>query len=293
MARFSKSLKSKILSSSQSHQKELMCCSFSILMNSIDLDSLSKRFNLIINVFLTQNQTILFQQSYEELINTIRDRPLIQDFVRRVISKPNKSIESDQENSSSSESENEIEEEQIDESIKIKSSIKSSSPFTKHFNDIFDNILNNINHHNTKQKDKTNANNYYNESFCYHLLENFMPYCFIWSSLVLNGTDIYSTRWTNGCIEKFIHSRKRVDGTRLNQPPAEYTNYVYPLTIGACKEYSSKKTKKVKRKIQNENEQTPAEALDGFKATSSQRDPLIMVLWIFLSLLENSEKNSI
>jgi hypothetical protein len=26
------------------------------------------------------------------------------------------------------------------------------------------------------------------------------------------------------CIEKFIHSRKRVDGTRLNQPPAEYTN---------------------------------------------------------------------
>ena len=38
-----------------------------------------------------------------------------------------------------------------------------------------------------------------------------------------------------------------------------------------------KKTKKVKRKIQNENEQTPAEmeALDGFKATSSQREPLV------------------
>jgi hypothetical protein len=36
-----------------------------------------------------------------------------------------------------------------------------------------------------------------------------------------------------------------------------------------------KKTKKVKRKIQNENEQTPAKALDGFKATSSQREPLV------------------
>ena len=64
----------------------------------------------------------------------------------------------------------------------------------------------------------------------------------------MNGTDIYSTRWTNGCIEKFIHSRKRVDGTRLNQQPAEYNSYVNPLKISACKEYSSKKNKKSKKK---------------------------------------------
>jgi len=80
----------------------------------------------------------------------------------------------------------------------------------------------------------------------------------------------------NGCIERFIGTRKKVNSSRLNQQPAEFTNYVYPLTHGACKLYTSKKSKKRKPPKDNENEQAPGEAVDKFKPTTSTREPLVI-----------------
>jgi hypothetical protein len=110
------------------------------------------------------------------------------------------------------------------------------------------------------------TNQFYAPGYVEFLIERYMPYCFIWSSLVLKGFDPHVTRWTNGAIESFIGTRKRKEKSLMNLMPAQYANYTYPLAIGNVddfdgifKKVTEKKdiiTKKPKKTIKKQKKTT-------------------------------------
>jgi hypothetical protein len=93
----------------------------------------------------------------------------------------------------------EMEEEMGDEEIKVleaeeesANTIKGRSPFTKIFFDIYSAIKD-------SSESPAEVNPNYNPKIIIFLLENYMPYCFIWASLSMK--DYGLSRLTNGIIE--------------------------------------------------------------------------------------------
>lgn len=79
-----------------------------------------------------------------------------------------------------------------------------------------------------------------------------MPYCFIWSGLVLRGSG--NSRWTNGYIESFFKTKKAAGKHRS---PAEYVRDTYSFTQGLVVQYRDKyplEFKKKKRQVEKELE---------------------------------------
>ena len=70
--RFCKSVK-KIVSADQ---YELCCFPFSLLLNCLDLESMTNIVKLIRRVFLAKKQTLIFKDSLAQLLKLIKDRPL-------------------------------------------------------------------------------------------------------------------------------------------------------------------------------------------------------------------------
>ena len=91
-----------------------------------------------------------------------------------------------------------------------------------------------------------------NELYCpeyiLHTINNFLAMCFFWASLGLNGTIVYSSRWTNGCIEKAFATKKRINSAFRNQLPSAYANYHLPITKGEVVEFHNKQSKAVSNK---------------------------------------------
>lgn len=133
--------------------------------------------------------------------------------------------------------------------------IKDSTPFNKHFKSVYDKVLKQLDRSN--QNDTSlNENIYYCERFVNHLLDQFMPYCFIWASFVLNGSELEQTRWTNGCIEKYFATKKNIQKSFLNMLPSEYVNYNYNIRLGECLEFKKsldKTTNQRRRHIPSNN----------------------------------------
>ena len=108
----------------------------------------------------------------------------------------------------SEESEEESDEFQGQRFMEKNDSIKKNSPFTKHFEEIHERVRSIISE--TESFD-CEANDYCNPQFVVLLLENFLPYSFIWAGYVfkcLNNADV--TRMSNGCIEVLFGYRKKV-----------------------------------------------------------------------------------
>ncbi len=78
-------------------------------------------------------------------------------------------------------------------------SIKCGSLFTKFFNDILVTVNRSIDDNRVKNSSLIDENSYYIPVFIDFLMERFMPYCFIWSSLILQDMNPI-TRWTNGTV---------------------------------------------------------------------------------------------
>ena len=66
-------------------QKDLCCYSFSLLLNSLDLESMTNIFRIILVVFLSEYQTEVYTENYNKLVQLINDRPLIVDDVKDIL----------------------------------------------------------------------------------------------------------------------------------------------------------------------------------------------------------------
>ena len=106
------------------------------------------------------------------------------------------------------------------------STIKSGSPFTKHFLDIQTIVLNalfSIFADNTLR----------NAAFFSFLHEEFLPYIGLWASFTLRDMPFaeHTTHITNGTVERWFGSRKRLIGHHPKSPN-EYIELTYQMTLG-------------------------------------------------------------
>ena len=108
---------------------------------------------------------------------------------------------------------------------KTKFSIRDESKFTEHFMKIFDKVRSKSLQNNDKDS-SLSINSYKFDAFIEDiLLKRFLPYCFLWASLVLRDPYYIMDRWTNGYVEGYIKKRKEEvipKGRSTGISPAEY-----------------------------------------------------------------------
>lgn len=97
------------------------------------------------------------------------------------------------------------------------------------------------------------------------LLERYMPYCFIWSGIVMRGTDV--TRWTNGMIEKYISTRKSI----LDLWPACYSRRSMRLSDANIIEYEAEHDEKKKKLLKIK----PSKATKPIKSAVDTRETAV------------------
>ena len=101
----------------------------------------------------------------------------------------------------------------------ILNTLKNKSPFTKHFVQIQEEASESISFETSAEKE--------NQFFCVevisHLLNKYMPYCFLWASFTLKDLPENNlTRFTNGTLEKKFGTRKSRSKNHLKLNPAQY-----------------------------------------------------------------------
>jgi len=208
-------------------------------------------FRIIIDVFTSKKTSNQYLKAIESLQNMISQRPKIRAEVEEVLRNTQflkeYNDEDNDEEKEIEESYDQTAEQNIDtfldpfEFEKIhKFTIRDESPFTSHFNNIYDT-------HQFVNETNENDNPYYFEQFVVDILLNrFLPYCFIWSSLTLRDPHYIMDRWTNGTVEKFIGTRKK-SGTKLE--PAEYIINSQKSAIANYKSYINIQEKNIEKKI--------------------------------------------
>ena len=148
-----------------------LCFTFSLMLNCDNLNHLTTIFSNICIIFKSKTKSQQFENSYSSILNLIEDRDV--------------QMEDD-------DFENEKYELKSYAKIKSVESIKEHSKFGKHFRQVESNL---------KLEDKGSEDNeFFHPKYIKFLQDYFMPYCFIWSGLVLKGLNI--TRVNNGSLEK-------------------------------------------------------------------------------------------
>jgi hypothetical protein len=178
---------------------------FSLLINCLDLDSISIYFKLICRVFLTKLKTKDVIESLNALHDEINTRPIDKNDIKKMVAlnlkqnhllKPNTTdIEINKRKS-------------VKKIIQKNSTISESSPFTQHFKEIEKDVLNEINNENIENETLCEENEFYCPEYVECLLKRYMPYCFIWSGFVLQNLNNENTRtrFTNGTVENHFYS---------------------------------------------------------------------------------------
>ena len=171
------------------------------MLNCKTLTELTSIFENILIVYKSKTKSKQFQEAYDLLTKLIKNRTL--------------HIEDDQ-----------FQNDKYDEKLYVKSksknirNIKTNSKFGQHFLTVGKN---------TKliENDDVTLNEYYNPKFVKFLQDFFMPYCFLWSGLVLKGLNI--SRVNNGSLEKYIgHKKSKLKSLE----PSDYVNQTYLSTKG-------------------------------------------------------------
>ncbi len=175
MKRFTKTLK-KIIKSEDFHQFMSLC--FSLLLNCTTLDALQTYFEHICVVFRSRYKNKSFCLSFKFLQSALEQRPNSEK------ESLNKILRSCMENDEDKEDEvNIIEELEVETEVNSKT-IKSRSPFTKIFFDISSKVVQLDATQNNQQEE---SNPYFSNAFVDFLIDTYMPYCFIWASLAMDG----------------------------------------------------------------------------------------------------------
>ncbi|CAF0945264.1 unnamed protein product [Brachionus calyciflorus] len=117
-------------------------------------------------------------------------------------------------------------------------SIKEMSPFTRHFKKVKSDILKNI------RVSNKNENNLYNASFMEFLMENFLPYAFLWSGFVYKNLETQGpiSRLTNGTIVKYFATPKKY--LAGSKPPSSYVNQTFKIAKGQALRFKTYKDEK-------------------------------------------------
>jgi hypothetical protein len=177
--------------------KTMICFAFSLLLNSTDLPSISEHFQHICVFFLSEYETALFIESKAYISKLLNERPSsgesLQDLVNglQLFSEPE--VASTNNN---------------DTSTHINNTLKAKSPFTSVFVSIKNTAVDNL----ADQCDDTEKllkNKFYCPEIIEFLLDQYMPYCFVWASFALKDYGV--TRMSNGLIEKYNQYRKGGD----------------------------------------------------------------------------------
>ena len=232
MNRFVKLLKKKKLVAEKSIFQFAVYC-FSLLLNTVELEATKTVFRLICIVFLRTKKASVFTEALDALKELMdkrtNDKIEIDGIIRKYSSNLLTNATSEPTSDSNEEIEQpseEVEENDLNELMRDfcsnSKTIKDSSPFARCFREIQAQI---------KAIDISDEffdeNPFYNESFIDYLLDNHMPYIFIWGSYAFKGLDI--TRITNGCIENLFKFRKSLFSALY---PADYMTRTYDMIMG-------------------------------------------------------------
>ena len=110
---------------------------------------------------------------------------------------------------------------------KSKTTIKSASPFTQDYLDIENHLRDDL-------LTTGEQNLLFNLEYIKFLQSNFMPYAFIWAGFIYREMDKQEkvTRLTQGCIEKFFGTTKRIRGQPI--VPARHVIESMKSAIAGC-----------------------------------------------------------
>lgn len=206
------------------------------MLNSTTLDQLSEYFRWICIVHLSQTRSELVDATEKSLIEAVRERPETLAGIKKIV---NGSIVFDRDLGATvfdivddlKETQEEMSND-LDDSILAKQPIKHSSPFTRHFDQIKQHVEKDV-EPNANLSSVEEPNVHYNPSYVDHLLDKFMPYCFIWSGFVFKG--MHLTRLTNGTVENFNKFVKSTSKGRVL--PHRHMASQLEFIAGMCDEY--------------------------------------------------------
>ncbi|CAF1108934.1 unnamed protein product, partial [Brachionus calyciflorus] len=201
MKRFSRSLKPLIKNFAY---HKFICYLFSLLVNSINLEQITNNFKFISIILLSKYQDQKFKHALNNINSALlnRDSELSEEYFKDLINKcsrtncdPTKGdmtidifnqIKSNFSNAEPTNEEEDLEDESkfqqdlSDHNNKRNETIKTSSPFYAHFKNVESDVIRNL----ASDACDDDSNFYQNSAIFEHLLENFMPYCFIWAGLL-------------------------------------------------------------------------------------------------------------
>jgi hypothetical protein len=183
---------------------------------------------------------------------------------------------SDEAKSSEKRSHEERRDERWSKEDEMKRPIKDASPFTKIFQDLFEKCSKEVANQTIKlDKLKAKKNKYHSLEFIEKLLNDYMPYCFIWASFSFQGLSF--SRITNGAIENYNGFRKR---NVTKKPPHRYIDSNFAMVQGGCIEFiessiqekQQKKTSGRKSKVStifvDAAEETEFESVEKYRKSS-------------------------
>ena len=221
---------------------------FSLLINCLDLDSISIYFKLICYALLSKRKTDRVTTSLNALQEGINTRPIDKNEIKKMVA-----LHLKEPTIQKAVALNITTKSIIENNIK-KKTIANSSPFTQHFKEIELCTLQEINDEN--ETEILNENNeFYCPEYIETLLKRYMPYCFVWSGFVIKNLNNENTRtrFTNGTVENHFYSNKGMGQFFKKLLPAQYANKSYKLNIGKCREFMSQ-THECNSKISSDNE---------------------------------------
>jgi hypothetical protein len=221
MRRFVRALK-KIIS--EQHLRKFCTFSFSLLLNSTDLESAKQYFKIICEAFLSETLTSRALESLQAIQLLVQRRPKDESEILKLLNtiKVDKCVDIPSEPSIG------YTEGDCKDDL---NSIKEHSPFTNVFIEIEKQAKVSI-------SDKaycSKVNKYYCPKYIDLLQSNFMPYSFIWISFALRAHKSQMTRVTNGTVERFIRTRK--DSIKSQPQPASYALQACDLARGGVEQF--------------------------------------------------------
>jgi hypothetical protein len=244
--------------------RRLAIFSFTLLLNSKTMQIISEYFELMCYVFLSKRKTTRVNIAFESMVKILSERPEELKQIKKIISKTEKSIKLQNKLTNNSEiytalhitetSDDEDEEEmkvnEEEEKEEQKRTIKEKSPFTKVFCKIYERCVSELKNEN--ENSSFGVNKYFFPAYVEKLLDEHLPYCFLWSSFAFRNLNF--SRITNSNIENYNRFRK--ERAQLNKLPHRYIDSNYKMVSGCCIEFKEKltgqtKSTKVSKKTSN------------------------------------------
>jgi hypothetical protein len=184
------------------------CFIFSLMLNSNTLEKLTSIFKKVCNFYNSKDTSDDCNKASDSIVHKIEKRKLFVD----------------------TDFEDEAYEAKFYASNdkKLTNSVFKNSKFRLHFEEVESSI--------TILDNGASTNENYKTEFIQYLQKYFMPYCFLWSGLVLYGLNV--SRVDNGSIDKhFGHKKSKITSPLL---PAEYKNHTFKPTLGQVAEFMQK-----------------------------------------------------